>query len=443
MGLQWQEPRNPEEVIMAAASEIGIPEDIRDIVKASITGMHGFIDSDVVPMERDMGSVLVEEREFFRPDGRAVDEVLEARKQVRMKSAKAGYYGMFAPESVGGGGLGARSLVFVEEALYRRYGPGRALITWAKGFLSQPTLASFVDGPSHMLVSVSDGVRKEFLPAISGGEKTVCFALSESDAGSDVWALKTKAKRDGDDWVINGSKQWITNSPYADYAVVFAVTDEEMVKQRKGGISAFFVETNAPGYSFDGVLPVMGHIGGDCGSMTFDNVRVPADRLVGAENQGFQIAMFGISEGRISIAANCIGMSEYALDRSLDYAQQRISFGKPISEYQAIQFMLADMAIDIFTMKYMVLQTAALVETFPQTGRLPVKEISIAKAYAVEKTQEAYDRAIQVHGGMGLTNEVPLNEGFRIARTLRIPDGTGEIQRRTIARQMLRGDTVF
>jgi acyl-CoA dehydrogenase len=350
---------------------------------------------------------------------------------------------MFAPESVGGGELGIRPMVFVEEAMYRKYGPGRPLITWAKGFLSQPTIASFVDGPSHMLVGVSESVRKEFLPLISSGEKTVCFALSEANAGSDVWGLQTKARRDGDDWIINGSKQWITNSPYADYAVVFAVTNEEMVKQRKGGISAFFVETTAQGYSFDGVLPVMGHTGGDCGAMTFEDVRVPADRMVGVQDQGFAIAMFGISEGRTSISANCIGMCEYALDRSLEYSQQRRSFGSPISEYQAIQFMLADMAIDIFTMKYMVLQTAALIESAQKTGKLPVKEISIAKAYAVEKTQECYDRAIQVHGGMGLTNELPLNEGFRIARTLRIPDGTGEIQRRTIARQMLRGDVVF
>jgi acyl-CoA dehydrogenase len=423
--------------------DTGIPDDIRDVVKGATTGLTQFVDAEVLPMEAEMGRMLVDEREFFDPDGRARNEVLEARKQVRMKSSKAGYYGMFAPESVGGGGLGIRTMVFTEEALYRKYGPGRPLITWAKGFLSQPTLASFVDGPSHMLVSVSEGVRKEFLPQIAAGEKMVCFGLSEADAGSDVWAIKTRAVRDGDDWVINGSKQWITNSPYADYAVIFAVTNEEMVKRRQGGISAFFVETTAPGYSFDGVLPVMGHTGGDCGSMSFDNVRVSADRLVGALDQGFQIAMFGISEGRISISANCIGMCEYALDRSLDYSQQRISFGKPISEYQAIQFMLADMAIDIFTMKYMVLQTAALVEDFPKTGRLPVKEISIAKAYAVEKTQECYDRAIQVHGGMGLTNEMPLNEGFRIARTLRIPDGTGEIQRRTIARQMLRGDTAF
>jgi acyl-CoA dehydrogenase len=428
---------------MAAASDVGIPEDIRDLVKGTVTGMHQFVDSEVLPLEQQYQPLLTDERRFFDEKGRAVEEIVDAKRQVRMKSAEAGYYAMFAPESVGGGGLGARAMVFVEEALYRRYGPGRPLITWAKGFLTQPTISSFVDGPSHMLVPVSETVRNDYLPAIARGEKMVCFALSEADAGSDVWGIKTRAKRDGDDWVINGSKQWITNSPYADYAVVFAITNDEMIAERKGGISAFFVETDAAGYTFDGVLPVMGHQGGDCGSMSFENIRLPADRMIGVQDQGFQIAMFGISEGRVSIAANCIGMCGYALDRSLEYAQQRMSFGKPISEYQAIQFMLADMAIDIFTMKYMVLQTAALVETFPQTGRLPVKEISIAKAYAVEKTQECYDRAIQVHGGMGLTNEMPLNEGFRVARTLRIPDGTGEIQRRTIARQMLRGDTVF
>src|SRR5947208_4595037 len=207
-------------------------------------------------------------------------------------------------------------MVFVEEALYRRYGPGRPLITWAKGFLSQPTLASFVYGPSQMLVSVSASVKREFLPQIAAGEEMVCFALSEADAGSDVWGIKTRAKRDGDDWVINGSKQWVTNSPYADYAVVFAITNDDLMAERKGGISAFFVETAADGYTFDGVLPVMGHQGGDCGSMSFDNLRVPADRLIGVQDQGFQIAMLGISEGRISISAKCICMCGSEHDHS-------------------------------------------------------------------------------------------------------------------------------
>ncbi len=425
------------------ADDVGIPEDIVDVVKGAITGLHQLVDAEAVPLEQQYREILTDERKFFNEDGRICDEILDARKQVRMKSAAAGYYGMFAPESLGGGGIGIRVMVFLEEALYRRYGPGRPLITWGKGCLSQPVLASFVDGPSHMLMSVSPSVREELIPAIARGEKMVCFGLSESEAGSDVWGIKTRARRDGDDWIINGSKQWITNAPYSDYAIIFAITNEEMVAQHKGGISAFFVETDAPGYSQDGVLSVMGHQGGDCGSMTFEDIRVPADRLVGQEDRGFEVAMFGISEGRIAIASNMIGMCEYALDVSLEYAKQRKTFGKPIAEHQAIQFMLADMAIDIFTMKYMILQTAALVEAFPKTGRLPVKEISIAKAYAVEKAQEVYDKAIQVHGGMGLSSELPLEEGFRICRTLRIPDGTGEIQRRTIARQMLRGDTVF
>src|SRR3970282_887101 len=193
------------------ANEVGIPEDIRDVVKGATTGMLQFVESEVVPMEKELGTILTDERKFFDETGRSRDEVLDARRDVRMKSAKAGYYGMFAPESVGGGGIGVRVMVFVEEGLYRRYVPGRPLITWGKGLLSQPVLASFVDGPSHMLLSVSDSVRKEFVPQIASGEKTVCFALSESDAGSDLWAINTRARRDGDDWVINGSKQWITN----------------------------------------------------------------------------------------------------------------------------------------------------------------------------------------------------------------------------------------
>ncbi len=198
------------------ANDVGIPEDIRDIVKVSISGLHQLVDSVALPLEAEHKEALKEERKFFREDGRISDEILDARRQVRMKSAEAGYYGMFAPESVGGSGIAIRVMVFLEEALYRRYGPGRPLITWAKGCLTQPVLASFVDGPSHMLMGVSPAVREEFIPSIAKGEKMVCFGLSESDAGSDVWGIKTRARRDGDDWIINGSKQWITNAPYAD-----------------------------------------------------------------------------------------------------------------------------------------------------------------------------------------------------------------------------------
>lgn len=418
-------------------------QDVESFARGIIDGLVAFIDAEVLPLEERYRAVLADERRLFRDDGWLVDEVAEARRAIRRKSAESGFYTMLAPKEIGGAGVSFEAAVLVLEAIYRRYGPGRLLIGWSNGFLTMPVLASFVDGPSHMFLNPGESIRQEVLPSLLSGEKTVCFALTEPDAGSDVWGLKCKARRDGDEWVISGAKQWITNAPYADYAAVFAVTDSELVAQHKGGITCFLVDASAQGYSVERVLGVMGHVASDCGIIALDDVRVRNDRIMGKLDQGFQTAMLGISEGRLSIAAGCLGMSEWALDRCLEYVQQRRTFGSLLAEHEAIQFMLADCAIDIFTAKQTVLRTAELVDTFPTTGRLPVKEISIAKAYCVEGAQRVLDRAIQVHGGMGLSSELPFHEGFRIARTLRIPDGTSEIQRRTIARQLLRGDTVF
>jgi len=418
-------------------------EDVETLAKGIIDGLLAFIDSEVLPLEERYRDVLADERRLFKDDGRLVDEIDEARRTIRRKSAAAGFYTMLAPKEIGGAGIAFAAAVLVLEALYRRYGPGRLLIGWSNGFLTMPVLTSFVDGASYMFVNVGESIHRDVLPYLLSGERTVCFGLTEPDAGSDVWGIKTKARRDGDEWVINGTKQWITNAPYADYAAVFAVTDPELVAQHKGGITCFLVDAASPGYSIESVLPVMGHVASDCGIIAFDDVRVPNDRIMGSVDQGFQVGMLGISEGRLSIAAGCLGMSEWALDRCLEYAKQRKTFGSPLSEHQAIQFMLAESAIDIFTCKQTVLRTAELVDAFPTTGRLPVKEISIAKAYSVEAAERVLDRAIQIHGGMGLSSELAFQEGFRIARTLRIPDGTSEIQRRTIARQLLRGDTVF
>ena len=426
------------------AQDLSIPEDIRDLVKGITQGLLEFIEQEVVPLEQRDKEILADERKLFDERGFLVERAQEARSQVRMKSAQAGFYAMFAPQAVGGEGVPPRAMVLVQEGYYRHLGPGRLYAGWGKGCLTQPPVASFVDGPSHMFTFAPEVVRREYLPRLLRGEKTICFALSEPDAGSDVWSIKTRARRDGDDWVISGSKQWITNGPYADYAIVFAVTDEEQAAKHQGGITAFFVDTAWPGFSKDAALRIMGHLGSDCGILSLDNVRVPGDHVMGQVGQGFQIAMLGISEGRLAIAASCVGLSQFALERSLAYAQERKTFGVPIAEHQAIQFMLADMAIDIFTSKYATLQTAALVEATVQgRGRPPVKEISIVKACAVEACQRAFDAAIQIHGGLGLTDDLPLNEGWRIARTLRIPDGTSEIQRRTIARQLLRGDVTF
>ena len=421
------------------AEDVGIPEAVRDIVKGSVQGILDFIESEVIPLEEKFKDIIHDERRLFDENGLLTPVIREARDGLRMKSAEAGYYTMFAPEAVGGGGLPWVVSPFVLEAQYRKYGPGRIFIGWANGFLSSPLLASFVDGPSHLLLGAGPVIREKILPSLLTGEKTVCFGVTEPGAGSDLWGLKTKARRDGDDWVVNGSKQWITNAPYAHYPIIFAITDEDAFAAHKGGLTAFMLDADWPGFTKDKPERIFGHYGSDCGGFTMDDVRVSKDYMIGAENGAFQIAMFGISEGRMGMAGACLGLAEYALDRSLEYAAERKTFGVPLADHQAIQFMIADMAMEIMATKYTIIQTAQMLDA----GKVPVKEICISKALSIEMCQRAYDKAIQIHGGMGLSSELSLEEGFRIARTARIPDGTSEIQRRTIFRQLQRGDTQF
>ena len=417
--------------------------DLRDIVKGTIDGVIAFVESEVLPLEQEHRHILADEAKLFAADGKLVPEIQQARRNVRSKSGKAGYWAMFGPESIGGGGLTPPVSIHVLEALYRKYGPGHLLMGWANAFITTPLIASFVDGPSHMFTTASEAIRTEVVPSLVAGEKTICFALTEPDAGSDLWNLKCKARKVGDEWVINGAKQWITNAPYADYAAVFAVTNEEMLAQHKGGITGFLVDTSKPGVDTSTIFPIMGHLSSDCGTVVLEDVRVPEDYILGEVDQGFRISMMGISEGRLGYAAGCLGLAEWALDRCLQYAKERATFGRPLADRQAIQWMLADSAIDIYTAKYAALQTAQLVEEYRLAGRVPIKEVSIVKANMMEMAQRVCDRAIQVHGAMGLSSEMGLEEAFRIARTWRIPDGASEMQRRTIARQLLRGDTVF
>jgi acyl-CoA dehydrogenase len=420
-------------------TDVGIPEEYKDIIKGAIGGVVGFIESDVLPLEEKYKDILHDERKLFGEDGLLVPEIRAARDSIRVKSAEAGFYTMMSPESVGGGGLPWTVGPFLLEAINRKYGPGRLFISWANGFLSTPILASFVDGPSHMFLQAGAAIRSNVLPDVLAGKKTVCFGATEPGAGSDLWGLKTKAKRDGDEWVINGAKQWITNAPYCDYAAIFAITDEEQFAAHRGGLTGFMLDANAPGFTKDKPERIIGHLSSDCGGFTMDDVRVTNDYMIGSLGGAFQIAMFGISEGRMGMAGVCLGLAEWALDRSLEYAKERKTFGVPLADHEALQFMMADMAMEIFAAKYAIIQTTRMLDA----GEIPIKEVCISKALSIEMCQRAYDKAIQIHGGMGLSSELALEEGFRIARTARIPDGTSEIQRRTIFRQLQRGDTMF
>jgi acyl-CoA dehydrogenase len=392
-----------------------------------------FIDKEVVPLEQANKDLLLDERNLYDKDGRFAPKVLELRKQVRMKSAEAGFYTMFGAEELGGGGLSSMDSVYIGELINHRYGPDRPLI---QTFVIP---SPFTNGLSPVLKFLNPETRAQYLDDIASGEKTLCFGLSEPDAGSDVYAMKTKAVRDGDHWILNGTKQWITNGPYADYAMVFAVTDPEAAAAKKGGITGFFVDAKWKGYSVPSVIPVMGHLGAEIGIIAMDDLRVPDTHRIGNVNEGLLVAMTGVSAGRLSFATTCVGIARWALDQSIEYAKVRKTFGKPIADHQAIQMHLAEMAMDIYAGKTMVQNCAWKVSQ----GNRASKETSMVKAFCTEMASRVFDRAINIHGGMGLTNELRLEAGYRLARVLRIPDGTGEIQRRTIALRLLAGDTDF
>lgn len=268
--------------------------------------------------------------------------------------------------------------------------------------------------------------------------KTACFCLSEPDAGSDVYAMKTVAERDGDGWVLSGTKQWSTNSPYADYAMVFAVTDKDLASRRQGGITGFFVDTRSAGFAVPSVIPLMGHLGFDIGTVTLDRVRVRDDHRLGPVGQGLSVALGGVSVGRLAMAGLCTGLAQWALSQATEYARLRKTFGRPIAEHQAVQFMLAACAMDIYAARSMMQNCAWRIDQ----GLPSAMHVSLVKAFGTEMLGRVIDRCMEVHGAMGLTNELRLEAAYRFARILRIPDGTSEIQRRTVAGRLLAGEQI-
>ena len=392
-----------------------------------------FIETEVSPIEQDHAATLASERNVYDKAGRYTSELQDLKRQVRMKSAEAGFYTMFGSEELGGAGLGPVASVYLNELMAAHCGPGRELI--------HPVVipSPFTNGLSPLLLHLEPAVRERYLPAIANGEKTMCFGLSEPDAGSDVFAMKSRAVRDGDDWVLNGTKQWITNGPYADYAIVFAVTDPDRAAARNGGITGFFIDTRWSGFGAPSTIPIMGHLGADIGILTFDDLRVPDSHRLGPVDDGLKVAMGGVNVGRLGLAATVVGYARWALDQALDHARVRRTFGKTIGEHQAVQIHLADCAVEIYGAGQMLLNCAWKLEQ----GERALAEISMVKLYCTEIGNRVFDRCIQIHGGMGLTNEMRLESGYRFTRSMRIPDGTSEIQRRTIAREMLANGAPF
>ncbi|MEZ5782588.1 MAG: acyl-CoA dehydrogenase family protein [Rhizobiaceae bacterium] len=400
-----------------------IPEEILQIGESLIR----FVDQEIAPIEAANKALLASDRTIFDEKGRFTPEVEDLKRTVRMKSAEAGFYTMFGPEEIGGGGLGPLASAYLNGILSAHCGPGRPLI--------HPVVipSPFTNGLSPVLTFLDPGLRDDYLPQLASGDKTMCFGLSEPDAGSDIFNMKTRAIREGDEWVITGTKQWITNGPYADYAMIFAITDPDLFAQRKGGITGFFVDTKWKGFEVVSTIPIMGHLGAEIGILSFDQLRVPDQHRLGEVNQGLRVALRGVNTGRLGLSATCMGLARWALGQAVEYAKVRKTFGQPIGAHQSVQILLAESASDIYSAETMLIDCALKLER----GEKALAETSMVKQHCTDASNRVFDRCMQVHGGMGLTNELRLEEGYRFTRSMRIPDGTSEIQRRTVARELL------
>lgn len=327
-----------------------------------------------------------------------------------------GAMGVTVPVEWGGAGLDYLSLVLALEEIAAGDGATSTVVSVQNSLVCGITLAY---GSAQQ--------KQEWLPRLARGEALGCFCLTEPHVGSDASAIRTTAVREGDSWVIDGVKQFITTGKNADVALVLAVTDPAAGKK---GISCFLVPTDTPGYLVTRLEEKMGQHASDTAQITFERCRVPLDALVGAEGEGYKIALSQLEAGRIGIAAQSVGMARAAFEAALRYAHEREAFGKPIFEHQAVQFKLADMATRIEAARQLVWHAASLKDA----GRPCLQEASMAKLFASEMAEWVCSAAIQIHGGYGYVSDFPVERIYRDVRVCQIYEGTSEIQRLVIAR---------
>lgn len=333
-----------------------------------------------------------------------------------------GLFGLTVPPEYGGVGLTMSEEVQVFFALGQTSPAIRSLIGTNNGIGSQGIV---IDGTEEQ--------KRKYLPRLAAGEIVGSFALTEPDAGSDAASLKTSARRDGNGYVLNGTKRFITNAPHAGLFTVMARTDPS--KPGADGISAFLVEAGTPGLTIGKIDKKMGQKGAHTADVIFDNCRVPGDALLGGkEGLGFKTAMKVLDRGRLSIAAVCVGVAERLIRDSLRYAMERKQFGKPIADYQLIQAMLADSRTEAYAARSMVMDAAARRDA----GQNVTMEASCCKYYASEMVGRVADRAVQIYGGAGYIADYGVERFYRDVRLFRLYEGTSQIQQLVIARHMIR-----
>lgn len=338
--------------------------------------------------------------------------------QALRELGELGAMGMVIPEEWGGAGMDYMSLVLTLEEIAAGDGATSTIVSVQNSLPCGITLKYGTEAQ-----------KKEWLIPLARGEKLGCFCLTEPHTGSDASALTTRADRDGDDFVLNGVKQFITTGKNADMAIVLAVTDKAAGKK---GISCFLVPTNTPGFIVSRVEEKMGQRASDTAQILFENCRIPASALMGNEGDGYRIALSNLEPGRIGIAAQAVGMARSALDAAITYAKDRVTFGVPIIEHQAVNFRLADMATQLDAARLMVWRAAALKDA----GRPCLTEASMAKLFASEVAEKVCTDAIQIHGGYGYVSDFPVERIYRDVRVCQIYEGASDIQRLVIGRAL-------
>lgn len=384
-----------------------IPEELIETRRSLI----GFVDREVRPVEERFRDRIL--ADVFD------DEMHAAGVELRKRSAAVGFYGAHLPEEVGGWGMSTLGMTLLVETI------GSMGLRFGSYVLGPPN----PEAPTPLLLQLEEPLRSKVLEPLMRGETQMCFALTEPDAGSDAQSIRTRAARDGDHFILNGVKHLITGGAQADVAVVFAVTDPS--KRAQGGITAFLVDRDTPGFSVGAHQRTMA---GDTHQveLIFEDCRVSADRIIGQEGFGFYGAMSFLNAGRAYIAAMCLGLAGYCLQTAVEYAKDRSAFGKPIGKHQGVSFPLADSAIEIEAARWMTYRLAWLVDQ----GEQPMAEASMVKVFNTEMAGRVADRAVQVLGGMGYLAEGRVERVYRLVRMFRIVEGTSEIQRVLIARSL-------
>ncbi|MEK7747541.1 MAG: acyl-CoA dehydrogenase family protein [Nitrospirota bacterium] len=358
-----------------------------------------------------------------KPLARQIDKEqnVDIVKSLLKKGSELGLTGILFPEAYGGSGMGEIGYCILLEEL--SYACASTTVSYG-AHMGLAGMSIFLGG--------TEAQKQKYLTALAGGQKIGAYALTEPGAGSDAANLQLSAREDGDFYVLNGTKLWITNGDIADIIIVYASTDAKL--KARGGITAFIVDVPTTGFTANRIHDKMGLRGSSTAELVFQDVRVPKENLLGNLGFGFQIAMQTLDESRLSLAAGCLGAAKEMIAMSVDFAKKRVTFGQPIATFQAIQWMLAEMASEIYQMESIIYRTAWM---FDQ-GKKIAREGAICKLFCSEALGRIVDKAVQIHGGNGFMGEHPVERYYRDARINRIFEGTNEIQKIVIAEDVIK-----